>query len=68
MPTTAPSGHEIPQDLEGFNPSSPAAQAFQAYAAMCRMEKDDPSILDNPFWVERREQAFAMFKEAYGAE
>jgi hypothetical protein len=43
-----------------------AEQAFEAHAALVRVESVTPGLSGNPYWLALREAAFARFSAVYG--
>lgn len=68
MPTTAPSGHEIPEPPKGCNPLLDEADlAFQAFAATRKAALEDPSLLSNPYFTAMQDSAYARFRARFEA-
>lgn len=67
----------MPRNIPGDPPAQPipvtrmdekkARMAWDAYAAMCHAERDNPKLRDNEYWGLIRADASAEFQRAFEA-
>jgi hypothetical protein len=64
MPAAVMSRGQAPVPIILIQPKQ-AEDAFAAYAALARLEAQQPTLRTNPYWEALRDAAFARFRAAF---